>query len=129
VTRNESLGSRRGGEGVRVGLPRIVRGEARVTLPPAEAGEEPRGATVAAERGLSDTALAEAGLLTGRVFEFTENRREPIVSTRAEVREELAVRKSVTRRVQAIDEIVRRTEVEVEDLPGAAEARPPDGAQ
>jgi stress response protein YsnF len=58
-----------------------------------------------------------ADLFTPRLIEFGETRRETIVAARPFVREELVVGKEIARRVERIDETVRRTEVEVEDLP------------
>jgi stress response protein YsnF len=50
-------------------------------------------------------------------------REEAVVSKQAFVREELIVKKTIERRVEQIDETVRRTEVETERLPGG-ESRP-----
>lgn len=60
---------------------------------------------------------AKAGLFRPRLIEFGETREETIVSARPFVREELVVARSTGRRVERIEETVRRTEVEVESLP------------
>jgi uncharacterized protein (TIGR02271 family) len=51
-----------------------------------------------------------------RSIEMTETSEEAVVAKQAQVREELVVRKDVEQHVEQIDDTVRRTEVEVEDL-------------
>lgn len=56
------------------------------------------------------------GLFKEESFEMRETSEEAVVSKTAAVREELAIRRSVDERVETIDDSVRRTEVDVEDL-------------
>jgi stress response protein YsnF len=67
-------------------------------------------------RRLSEDEVREGGLLQERVVEITEMREEAVVSKEAFVREELVVTKNVERRVETINETLRRTEVETHDL-------------
>lgn len=78
-----------------------------------------------ADRRLTEEEVAQAGLLRERVIEVTAMREEAVVSKEAFVREELIVSKQVERRVERIEDTVRRTEVETERLEpeGAADPR------
>ena len=69
-------------------------------------------------------------LLTGtedafrdRSIEMTETGEEAVVGKQATVKEELTIRKDVSQRTQEINDTVRHTEVEVEQLPGSANDR------
>ena len=75
-----------------------------------------------AARRLSAEEIAQGGLFTARVIEFSETRERPVVAKHAFVREELVVRKTADERVETFDDTVRRTEVEVEDLPAERSA-------
>jgi hypothetical protein len=103
------------GEEVRVGESRLVKGGATVSAftdePPAPDAEPGGGGRI-----VSDSEIAELGLLQERVIEIGEMREEAVVSKHAVVREELVVRKDVEERTERIAETVRRTEVEVEGL-------------
>jgi stress response protein YsnF len=119
-------------EELRIGTREVVRGGARVH---AHVEEHPvqQEVELFAEhtsverrpttRKLSEEELEQGGLLRERVIEISEMREEAVVSKQAFVREELIVKKTIERRVERIDETVRRTEVETERLPGA-ESRP-----
>jgi hypothetical protein len=119
-------GSPAAGEELRVGRPAIVGAGARISLRVAgqparqEAslrGEGDGGGDRRAGRRLGEEELARGGLLIPRVLEFGETREVPVVEKRAVVREELVVRKFVEERTERIDETLRHTEVEVEELP------------
>jgi hypothetical protein len=73
------------------------------------------------ERQLTDAEVEAGGLFRDRVFEIAEMREEPVVTKVAIVREEVIVRKTVKQRSETVRDTVRRTEVEVEDLPSADE--------
>ncbi|HEX9946234.1 MAG TPA: DUF2382 domain-containing protein [Allosphingosinicella sp.] len=108
----------------RIGDARLVRGGAKVsafTEEPPAADEPPR------DRGrvLSDTEVAESGLLQERVIEIGEMREEAVVTKQAIVREELVVRKDIEERTERVSETLRRTEVDVEQLEAGPE--PGDG--
>jgi stress response protein YsnF len=119
-------------EELRIGTREVVRGGARVH---AHVEEHPvqQEVELLAEhtsverrpttRKLSEEELERGGLLRERVIEISEMREEAVVSKQAFVREELIVKKTIERRVERIDETVRRTEVETERLPGG-ESRP-----
>ncbi|HEX8481831.1 MAG TPA: DUF2382 domain-containing protein [Allosphingosinicella sp.] len=104
---------------IRIGEPRLVKGGASVstfTEEAAVADEAPldRG------RFLSDSEVAERGLLQERVIEIGEMREEAVVSKQAFIREEVVVRKDVEERTERIAETVRRTELHVETLEESA---------
>jgi hypothetical protein len=61
-------------------------------------------------------AEGRGGLLQERVIEIAEMREEAIVSKEACVREELVVKKTIERRVEQVQETVRRTQVEMGEL-------------
>jgi stress response protein YsnF len=81
------------------------------------------------DRRLTEEEIASSGLLQDRVVEITQMREEAVVTKEAVVREELVVKKTIEKRVERIQETVRRTAVEMErlepELAGAEEgARP-----
>jgi stress response protein YsnF len=92
--------------------PEILRGGAKVSVVSAAQS----ASTNSAPDVCADDA-AKADLFRPRLIEFGETREETIVSARPFVREELVVGRSTGRRVERIEETVRRTEVEVDDLP------------
>jgi uncharacterized protein (TIGR02271 family) len=67
-------------------------------------------------RRLTEEEVAQGGLLQERVVEVTQMREEAVVTKEAFVREEVVVTKNVARRVEQINETVRRTEVETQPL-------------
>jgi stress response protein YsnF len=75
------------------------------------------------ERRLSFEEVKAGGLLRDRIFEIREMREEPVITKEAFVREEVIVRKTVQERTETIRDTVRRTEVEVEELPVGDEPR------
>jgi hypothetical protein len=56
--------------------------------------------------------------LTEQTIELIETAEELVIGTEAVIREEVVLRKRVIQRTRDIHETVRRTEVEVEELPG-----------
>lgn len=112
-------------EELRIGTREVVRSRSRVHTYVAEIPyreevelleEETQVERRAVNRRLSDEEVAAGGLLQERVIEIAEMREEAVVTKEAFVREELVVRKNVHRRVEQIDEVVRRTQVETERL-------------
>lgn len=100
---------------VRIGEPRLVKGGASVStftddVAPADEAAPGRG------RIVSDSEIAERGLLQERVIEIGEMREEAVVSKQVFVREELVVRKDIEERTERVAETLRRTEVEVEAM-------------
>jgi stress response protein YsnF len=82
-----------------------------------EGGERAAFESRAPARRLSDEEVHAGGLLKDRVIEVVEMREEPIISREVVVREEVLIRKSVNQRSETVQDTVRRTEVEIEDLP------------
>jgi stress response protein YsnF len=110
-------------EELRIGTREVVRGRSRVHTYVAEVPvreevelleEETQVERRPVNRRLSDEEVAAGGLLQERVIEIAEMREEAVVTKEAFVREELVVRKNVHRRVEQINEVVRRTQVETE---------------
>lgn len=117
-------------EELRVGTREVVRGGARVTtrvedvpvqqdveLIEEHARVERRPST----RLIPESELEAGGLLRERVVEVAQMREEAVITKQAFVREEVVVSKSVERRVERIDDSVRRTEVEVDRLEGGGD--------
>ncbi|MDP8914463.1 MAG: YsnF/AvaK domain-containing protein [Pseudomonadota bacterium] len=113
-------------EELRVGKREVVRGRSRVRTFVAEIPvqeqvellhEETHLRRRPVDRRISDEEVEQGGLLQERVIEITEMAEEAVVTKEAFVREELVVTKSLHRRVERVDETVRRTEVETERLP------------
>lgn len=113
-------------EEVRIGDARLVKGGATVSTV-TDGSPAPDESSGAGGRVLSDSEIAESGLLQDRVIEIGEMREEAVVSKRAVVREELVVRKDVEERTERIADTVRRTEVDVEPLEPVPESQ--DGAE
>jgi uncharacterized protein (TIGR02271 family) len=117
-------------EELRVGTREVVRGGARVQTRvedvPVQQDVELLEEHARVERRPSTRLIAEAelaagGLLQERVIEVAQMREEAVVTKQAFVREEVVVSKTVERRVERIDDTVRRTEVEVDRLEGEGE--------
>jgi uncharacterized protein (TIGR02271 family) len=119
-------------EELRIGKREVLRGGARIhsfitEVPVQEQvelfSEETSVTRRPVNRRLTPEEVIEGGLLRERVIEVTSMREEAVVSKEAFVREELVVTKSVQRRIEQINETVRRTEVETEELaPGGGSA-------
>jgi uncharacterized protein (TIGR02271 family) len=117
-------------EELRVGTREVVRGGARVhtrvedvpvqqeiELFEEHARVERRPAT----RLVAESELQAGDVLRERVIEIAQMREEAVVTKEAFVREEVVVSKSIERRVERIDETVRRTEVDVDRMEGSGE--------
>ena len=97
---------------------RIVR---RVTEKPVEASVNLREEHVNVERRTVDRPLtgAEANeAFSDKVVEVTESAEEAVAAKKARVVEEVLVDKNVQERTQKVQDTVRRTDVQVERLPG-----------
>ena len=114
---------------LRIGKPQVALGGARVRSftreTPAEEQVSLNDENIEVEtrpsgRQLSDAEVEDGGLFKERVFEIAEMREEPVVTKVAVVREEVIVRKTVKQRTETVRDTVRHTEVQVEDLEGAA---------
>jgi uncharacterized protein (TIGR02271 family) len=70
------------------------------------------------DRKLSQEELARGDMLRDREIEMTETTEEAVVAKEARAREELVIKKTADERVEQIDETVRRTEVEVDEIGG-----------
>jgi hypothetical protein len=99
---------------VRIGQSQVVR-RGGASMP--EGNERSGFESRAPARRLSDEEVHAGGLLKDRVIEVVEMREEPIISREVVVREEVLIRKSVNQRRETVTDTVRRTEVEIEDLP------------
>jgi hypothetical protein len=116
---------------LRVGEPTAVRGGATLRSKSGQAAAEdqplqrgpiglenpPVGRRVSAEE------VEARGLLRERVIEVVEMREEPVIEKEVVVREEVIVRKAVTERTHTVRDTVRRTQVEVEELPAGGDAK------
>lgn len=74
------------------------------------------------ERRLTVDQVQSGGLLKDRVIQVSEMREEPVITKEAFVREEVVLSKTVGHRTETIQETVRRTEVDVQELPGSSRA-------
>lgn len=114
-------------EELRVGTREVVRGGARVRTHIEEVPiqqdvelieEHARVERRPATRVVPESELEAGGLLRERVIEVAQMREEAVVTKQAFVREEVVVSKTIERRVERIEDKVRRTEVEVDRLEG-----------
>jgi stress response protein YsnF len=112
-------------EELRVGTREVVRGGARVRTRVEEVPvqqdielieEHARVERRPATRLVAESELQAGDLLRERVIEVAQMREEAVVTKQAFVREEVVVSKSVERRVERIEETVRRTEVDVDRM-------------
>jgi len=117
-------------EELRVGTREVVRGGARVQTRVEDVpvqqdveliDEHTRVERRPATRLIPESELEAGGLLRERVVEVAQVREEAVVNKQAFVREEVVVSKNVERRVERIEDSVRRTEVEVDRLEGGGE--------
>ncbi|HEX9964779.1 MAG TPA: DUF2382 domain-containing protein [Allosphingosinicella sp.] len=112
-------------EELRIGDSRLVRGGANVFAftqePPAEVPANGAG------RFVSESEVAERGLLQERVIEIGEMREEAVVSKQAVVREELVIRRDVEERTERVSATLRRTEVDVEQIEAGPEQAGAEG--
>lgn len=117
-------------EELRVGTREVVRGGARVHTRVEDVpvqqdvellDEHTRVERRPATRLIPESELEAGGLLRERVVEVAQVREEAVVTKQAFVREEVVVSKNVERRVERIEDSVRRTEVEVDRLEGGGD--------
>ena len=112
-------------EEIRIGKRQILRGGvrvySRVVAEPVEQSVPLREERVRVERRPADRSATEADLSSGReqVIEVQEFAEEPVVAKQARVVEEVQVGKDVSERTETVRDTVRRTEVNVEQTPGA----------
>ena len=95
-----------------------VRVFRRVVEIPVEQSVNLREEHVTMERRPVDRAVTDSDLAFGdRTIELTETAEEAVISKNARVVEEVLVGKQATERVETIHDTVRKTEVEVEQVP------------
>ena len=111
-------------EELRVGKREVERGGVRVR---SYVVEEPVHETVSLREEhvtvdrrpvTGDTGANAADMLRERTIEVTESAEEAVIDKRAHVREEVVIGKTVGQRVEEVDETLRRTQVDIEQLHG-----------
>jgi stress response protein YsnF len=111
-------------EALRSGEAQLISGRARVDTDGIEqAHGETEPAPVSQARALSEAEIADGGFFRERVIEVAETHQEAVVEKEVVVREEVVLRKETAEHTQTIQDTVRRTEVEVDEL------RAPDGGE
>lgn len=120
-------------EELQVGKRRVLRGGvrvySRVIEEPVQESVNLQEERVRVERRPVNRA-AEAGDLQGgseRMFEVEEFAEEAVVSKSARVVEEVRVGKETSQRTETVKDTVRRTEVDVEQIPGSAKGSAASG--
>jgi uncharacterized protein (TIGR02271 family) len=112
-------------EELRIGKRQVLRGGVRVYSHVIEEQVEEsvplREERVRVERRPADRSATEADLSRGReqVIEVQEFAEEPVIAKQARVVEEVQVGKDVSERTETVRDTLRRTEVNVEQTPGA----------
>ncbi len=111
-------------EELRVGKREVESGGARVTTrveeTPVEEQVTVRDETVEVERRVVDRPASGADLAAFQegTVEVRERYEEPVVEKEARVTGEVGIRKDVDERTETVQDTVRRTDVDVEDLSG-----------
>jgi len=119
-------------EEMRVGKREVQRGGVRVFQrireKPVQESVQLREEHVSIERHPVDQPASEADLTAFKegAIELREMAEEPVVSKSARVVEEVEVRKDVAQRTEEINDTVRRTDVEVEQLGASSASRGTD---
>ena len=109
-------------EALRSGEAQLISGRARVDIDGIEQAQgEAETAPISQARALGEDEIAAGGFFRERVIEVAETREEAVVEKEVVVREEVVLRRDVAEHIETIQDSVRRTEVEVEDV------RAPDG--
>ena len=107
-------------EELEVGKRTVQRGGVRVfnrmVEQPVQENVTLREEHVRVDRHAVDRPATEADLRSGEVIEVTEMAEEPVIGKRSRVVEEVTIGKETTERQQTIQDTVRRTEVEVENV-------------
>ncbi len=121
-------------EKIAIGKREVQRGGVRivqrVSETPVQESVQLREEHVSVERRPVNQPISSADVdaLTDQTFELTETSQEAIVSKRARVVEEVVVGKDVTERTETVNDTIRRTDVEVEQIdskkPGAKKRKP-----
>ncbi|HYG88479.1 MAG TPA: YsnF/AvaK domain-containing protein [Azospirillum sp.] len=95
----------------------VVRVRSYVTETPVDEQVNLRQERVTVERRPVDRAVGDApeDAFREREIEVTETAEEAMVQKRAQVKEEVVIRKDVEERAQTVSDTVRRTEVEIDD--------------
>jgi len=99
-----------------------VRVYSKVTEKPVQADVNLREEHVHVERRTVDRPLTEADKANAfkeGTIEVTEKSEEAVVDKQARVKEEVVVRKDVNQRTETIKDTVKRTDVQVEQIPAA----------
>lgn len=115
-------------EEVRVGKRAVqaggVRVYSRVTERPVEENVNLRQEHVAVERRPVDRPVTDRDrAFQEKAIEATETREEAVVDKHARVTEEVAVRKDVEEKTETVRDTARKTDVEVEQIPGQTTRR------
>ena len=117
-------------EQLQVGKRQVERGRVRIyshtTETPIEEHVRLREEHVRVERRPVNEELRDPSLLEQRdqVIEVEETAEEAVVAKRARVVEEVVVRKEAEEREETVRDVVRRTDVEVEQVAGGAARQP-----
>jgi uncharacterized protein (TIGR02271 family) len=138
ATGQQATGTRQGEEVVpvveeelRVGKRQVqqggVRVYSRVTERPVEENVNLRQERVSVERRPVDRPITDRDRpFQEKAIEATETREEAVVDKHARVVEEVAVRKDVEENTETVRDTVRKTDVEVEQIPGQTQRRKDD---
>jgi uncharacterized protein (TIGR02271 family) len=115
-------------EELRVGKRQVqqggVRVYTRVTETPVEENVNLRQERVSVERRPVDRPITDRDrAFQEKAIEATETREEAVVDKHARVVEEVAVRKDVEEQTEKVRDTVRKTDVEVEQIPGQQQQR------
>jgi hypothetical protein len=98
---------------------RIIRGGARVNLPgsvPERPMRERSAASPSGTARVNRDELLAAGLFRDRTIEASEMGEVPVIKRSPIVREEVVLRKTVSKRTEIIKDTVRRTATEITEL-------------
>lgn len=96
-----------------------VRVYRRVVEVPVEESVNLREEHVTVERHAVNRAVTDADAFRDRTIELTETAEEAVVGKNARVVEELLVGKKSSEHTETVRDTVRKTEVEVEEIPGS----------
>jgi uncharacterized protein (TIGR02271 family) len=118
-------------EELRVGKRQVQQGGirvySRVTERPVEENVNLRQERVSVERRPVDRPITDRDrAFQEKAIEATETREEAVVDKHARVVEEVAVRKDVEEQTETVRDTVRKTDVEVEQIPGQQQQRRKD---
>jgi hypothetical protein len=104
-------------EALRSGEAQLIGGRARVDATGLEQAQGEAAPVPASQgRSLSEEEIADGGFFRERVIEVAETHEEAVVEKEVVVREEVVLRKETAEHTETIQDKVRRTEVEVDEL-------------